>query len=278
MHWFHRWLVPAGPKAKHQRTWLSFGRRDDGYLLRFGDLADFEVSAAGDRIRCRPATGLAAMTLRHLLLDQVLPLALSQAGRLVLHASAVHVPRLGAIAFAGRAGAGKSTLAAALAMRGCQLMADDSLVVAAGPPAMMALPGYPGVRLWSEASRGLRLDRSATASVAHYTRKQRIRAAALRFHDTPSPLRAVFLIGRQRAAGLPSRTRSLGARDRLVSLVRYTYLMDVHDRRQLAQMFGNLAALVAHIPVVRLDVRNARRSLLPAADEVLALARAAVDS
>ncbi len=39
--------------------------------------------------------GFAGSTLRHFLLDQVLPLALSRSGRLVLHASAVHVPRLG---------------------------------------------------------------------------------------------------------------------------------------------------------------------------------------
>jgi hypothetical protein len=77
---------------------------------------------------------------------------------------------------------------------------------------------------------------------------------------------------------LPSRSRGLSSRDRLLSLVRYTYVMDVQDRHQLSQMFGNLAIVVARVPVVELGVRHGEPSLLRAADEVLALARAAMDS
>jgi hypothetical protein len=278
IEWFHRWRVPAGSRDKQLHTWLSFGRMDDGYLLRFHDLADFEISKAGDRIRCCPMDGLPASTLRHLLLDQILPLVFSYGGRLVLHASAVHVPRLGTLAFAGPAGAGKSTLAAGLAMRGCQLVADDSLLISSRGSAVMVLPGYPGVRLWNESSRRLRLDRSKTSAVAHYTRKQRVRPASLPFRDKASPLRVIFLLGHRRAKGQPSRTCALASRDRLVSLVRYTYLMDVQDRHQLSQMFVNVTTVVDRVPVLRLDVRGGGQSLLRAADEVLALARAAIDS
>jgi hypothetical protein len=278
IEWFHRWQIPAGPQARQQNTWMSFGRLQDGYLLRLKDLADFEISSAGDRVRCRSVDDLPASTLRHLLLDQILPLALRQSGRLVLHASAVHVPRFGAIAFAGPAGAGKSTLAAALATRGCQLVSDDSLLVSLDRPVVSAVPGYPGVRLWRDSSRSLRLDGDAATAVAHYTRKQRLSGASLPFRRLPSPLRVVVVLGRRRAQSHASRTRRLTSRDALVSLVRSTYLLDVQDRRQLARMFGDLASLAARVPVVRLDVRHAGTSLARAAVEVLDLARRAVDS
>lgn len=278
IEWFHRWQLAAGPRAKQQTPWMSFGRLHAGYLLRVNGLADFEISSAGDRIRCRSMDGLPASTLRHLLLDQVLPLTLSQSGRFVLHASAVHVPRFGTIAFAGPAGAGKSTLAAALAMRGCPLVSDDSVLVAFEEPTILALPGYPGVRLWRDSSRGLRLEGHRATAVAHYTRKQRLTGASLPFRQLASPLRVIFVLGRGRSQTHASRTRRLTARDALVSLVRYTYVLDVQDRRQLARIFSDLASIAARVPVARLDVRHAGASLTRAAGEVLALARAAVDS
>ena len=177
---FHSWRVPG----RRSRPWLSIGRFADGYRLRFPDMADFEVTTAGDRITCRPVARLAASTLRHLLLDQVLPLALSRSGRLVLHASAVHIPRLGSVAFVGPTGCGKSTLAAALGLRGCQVLTDDCLVVdqsetSKKKPGSMAVPGYPGLRLWRDSARGLGLERDAAANVAHYTAKRRLVTAAV---------------------------------------------------------------------------------------------------
>lgn len=273
---FHYWRVKGTPR---NRRWLSIGRRDGGYVLRFPDLADFDVSAAGDHIRCRPAARLAGSTLRHLLLDQVLPLALSRAGHLVLHASAVHIPRLGCVAFVGPTGCGKSTLAAALGLRGCPVVTDDCLVLEAGskksraPMRVMAVPGYPGLRLWLDAARGLGLERAADSSVAHYSAKRRLCASAVQFRSHPSPLAALFVLGRRRPSGEPTRTRALGSRDRLMALAPYTYVMDVEDRRQLSQMFSSLSTLVAHVPVVRLNVRDSRRRALNMADEVLALVR-----
>src|SRR5262245_62128690 len=183
--WFHRWRIA-------RRTWLAFARTPDGYLLRFPALADFAVSPGARRVVCRPRRGLPAATLRHLLLDQVLPLALS-AERLVLHASAVHVPGFGAVAFIGRTGRGKSTLAAALALPGCALLTDDCLVIGERGGRVSVWPSYPGVRLWADAAAALGNPAPASA-LAHYTRKRRLPAdARLPFRSRPSPLRALFL-------------------------------------------------------------------------------------
>jgi pimeloyl-ACP methyl ester carboxylesterase len=236
------------------------------------------VSTAGDRITCRPVARLAASTLRHLLLDQVLPLALSRSGRLVLHASAVHIPRLGSVAFVGPTGCGKSTLAAALGLRGCHVVTDDCLVVdhsekSRETPGSMAVPGYPGLRLWRDSARGLGLERDAAANVAHYTAKRRLVTAAVKFRTSPSPICALFVLGRRRRPAEPARTRALGSRDRFMSLAPYTYVMDIEDRRQLSQMFRSLATLAADVPIVRLSVPDSRRRVLETADVVMGLTR-----
>lgn len=266
---FHEWRIKG---ARRQRPWLSVARLDGGYLLRFPDYADFTVSRDGNRIVCHPAPRLPATTLGHLLLDQVLPLALSRRGALALHASAVHVPRLGTIAFVGPTGTGKSTLAAALTMHGCAVVTDDCLVVdvASG---CLAVPAYPGFRLWRDARDGLGVEEGGTR-VAHYTVKRRLLARAASYRAGPSPIAALFVLGRRRRRGLPTTSRALRSRDRLMSLASCVYIMDVEDRRQLVQMFRGLTSLVAGVPVARLHLRDGRRQARVAAGEVLAIARA----
>jgi len=99
-------------------------------LIRIENVADFEVTM-GRQIRVWPAPrstqkdveiflfGLAWATLCHQ--RQILP----------LHASAI-VTRRGITAFAGRPGAGKSSLAALMSMLDYQLVADDILPISFG--------------------------------------------------------------------------------------------------------------------------------------------------
>ena len=265
---FHYWRLKGMPRS---RPWLSIARAEGGYLLRFPELADFDVSAGGDRIVCRPRPRLAASTLVHLLLDQVLPLALSRRGQLVLHASAVHIPRLGAVAFVGSTGSGKSTLAAALGLGGCQVITDDCLAIDVGVPPL-ALPGYPGLRLWRDAARSLQIERHTDGPVAHYTSKRRFQRDAVRFRSATSPLAAVFVLGRRRTSGA-TRAHPLASRDGLMALASFVHVLDVEDRRQLAEMFRGLTSLVTRVPVARLNLRDGRRQVRDAATEVLAIAR-----
>jgi hypothetical protein len=82
---FHQWASPDGT------LWTQFFRMGAGYLLRFPELADFEVSADGRSVKGWPALGVTPTTVEHLYLNQVLPLALSRQGELVLHGSAVDI-------------------------------------------------------------------------------------------------------------------------------------------------------------------------------------------
>jgi hypothetical protein len=266
--WFHHWRIGR------QRPWLSFARLDDGYLLRFPDLADFLVSGDGARIRACPSRALPDDTLRHLLLDQVLPLALSRRGRVLLHASAVHVPGLGALAFAGPTGRGKSTLAAALAARGGRILSDDCLAIDSHAGGWQVLPAYPGLRLWPDAASRQVPRGTPHRPVAHYTRKRRVDGGALRFHPRPSPLRALFLLSGRGAAGPPATITRCRASARLIGLVKYAYVLDIEDREYLARAFSVLASVVTSIPVLRLRVGHGHSRLADAADAICAHARA----
>ena len=95
-------------------VWTEFHRVSGGYLLRFPDLADFEVSADGTDVVAHPAGDTDDATIEHLYINQLVPLALSRQGRPTFHASVVMV-RGGVIAFLGESGMGKSTLAASFA-------------------------------------------------------------------------------------------------------------------------------------------------------------------
>ncbi len=264
---FHVWRARG-------RTWLSCARDASGYVLRFPGLADFGVAADGERIWCRPGPRLPQSTLHHLLLDQVLPLAIGRAGRLVLHASAVHVPGVGAIAFAGATGRGKSSLAAALARRGCPVITDDCLVLDESTAGPTAAPGYPGLRLWRDMARTLGpRHASSHERVAHYSAKKRVGAGLVPFRSRPSQLKALFVLARRAHLSVAARASHLSPRQRFVAVVPFTFLLDIDDRGQLSRTFDQLTTLVTAVPVMRLQIRDDRRALGDIADSVVALTR-----
>ena len=121
-----------------------------GFQLVYEDTGVFDVSADGrDIVWHRPATvDLEAVRLD--VLGRVLALALHASGWLSLHGSAV-VLDAGAVAFLAPKGNGKSTLAFALMKAGAPLMTDDTVVVDAGPPAIVR-PGVQSVRLFRDSA------------------------------------------------------------------------------------------------------------------------------
>jgi hypothetical protein len=86
------------------------------------------VDAAGATVSSLPAPGLEPWRWQRLLIGQVLPLLAALRGYETLHASAVVIDGV-AFGLLGDPGAGKSTLAASLALRGQQLLSDDVLAV-----------------------------------------------------------------------------------------------------------------------------------------------------
>jgi hypothetical protein len=174
-------------KLRDGAPWLSVASVGAAFHFAFTDTADFLVDPDRRTILNLIEDGPDA-TVRHLLIDQVLPLLLSLEV-LVLHASAVSIDGR-AVAFVGPAGAGKSTLALALADIGMPVLSDDALAVADCGGVLTAFPSYPGLRLWPDA-----LGARDSAPVAPYSEKKRL-VTGLPFARSPLPLADVYVLRR----------------------------------------------------------------------------------
>ncbi|MDQ6663587.1 MAG: hypothetical protein M3Z23_04265 [Acidobacteriota bacterium] len=244
--WFHQWDLPDG------RVWLYFGRQGSDYLLRFPGLADFSVLDDAKSIRCFRSPDTPLDTIRHLFLDQVLPLVLSRCGRLVLHASAVAGPR-GAIAFLGRTGYGKSTLAGAFSQTGFPMVTDDCLLIEEAAGQIWGVPSYPGLRLWPETVSELFGGEPTLSKVAHYSRKKRVGAReALPFRGERIGLSRIYVLGdpdETTDSGVPF-IAPLSPRDAFMELVQFAFLMDITDRAALSEKFQAIGRTAA-LPIFR---------------------------
>ena len=232
--WLQTW------SGQDDKPWLLLGRQAGGYFLRFPGLADFVVSNDARDIRGYVVPDTPTKTVRHLILDQVMPLLLSRHGRFVLHGSAVSTAQ-GAIAFIGQTGWGKSTLAASFSEHGMAVLTDDCLLLQQNGEHFNVIPSYPGVRLWPDAALNIfRGEARPWTEVAHYTEKKRLAVnAGIRFCNWPTELlRVYFLSAPKDNATL--RVEPLTPRETMLELVKYSYLMDATDRLRLRQDFERL--------------------------------------
>lgn len=257
---FHTWTFPDGT------LWTAFYRTNDGYLLRFPDLADFQVSAGALHVTAFPVPEVSDATVQHLYLNQVLPLVLSKQGKLIFHASAVEVAG-GAVAFAAESGRGKSTLAASFAVSGFRFLTDDGLVVEPTDDGHRILPSHPSIRLWEDSEAALIAPGVRTAPALPFTPKSRFLAGdEICFCDQPRPLRRVYFLGNDKVA-TPEFQR-LSAAEALVEWVKHSFLLDVEEKPRLASHFDQVAKLANQPIHYRLDY--------PRRFEELAWVRAAI--
>lgn len=248
--WFHHWDFPDG------RRWVAFARYRGGYLLRFPSLADFDIVPAARTVAIYAQPATPAHTLRHLLLDQVLPLLAGGRDRLSLHGSAVATDR-GVMLFLGGSGYGKSTLAAQLARKGLELVSDDCCLLVRSAEGFDVVPSYPGVRLAPDSVSELFGDAAGHyPPVAHYTTKLRVdgeQQHELRFNDRRLPLSSIYVIeptaGRETPAGVVLQLRS--RRAALFDVLNYTFHLDVQNQSRIREAF-DLATDV----VLRYSVRS----------------------
>lgn len=236
----HRWLFADGT------VWLLFHRQGSNYLLRFPGLADFTVSADGLQVQGWPAPGVSPGTLEHLYLNQVMPLALSRQGKLVLHASAVETQGR-CLAFVGKSGRGKSTLAASFATSGTRFLTDDGLQLQWRGGQLTVVPSHPSIRLWEDSQMALIGQTQALAPALDYTTKVRILAGPdISYCDQAKPLHAIYFLGEGGAAA-PA-LAAVKPVDALMLLVGHSFLLDIGEREMLARHFDEIAR-IANLPI-----------------------------
>ena len=220
--WIDPWeRDPRGP-------WIRV-QRHDGYRIRYEGQVDFHLSHDGrvltlHIIECAPAT------VRHFLLDQVIPLALSLR-MVVLHASASIVDGH-AIAFTGPGGAGKSSLAAMLALSGHPIAADDALALRPRGDRLEALPAYPGLRLWPEMIDAF-APAGETAPVSEASAKRRVRSD-LPFSTSPARLGGLYFVSAAPAPHASIMIEPLTLRDTAMLFIEFGFRLEQRDPARLA--------------------------------------------
>jgi hypothetical protein len=231
-------------------------------LLRFPAYADFIVSADARNIHGYPRANCPPETMRHLLLNQVIPVVLSHLGKLVLHASACGTPQ-GVIAFMGTTGMGKSTLAASFGLRGYPVLTDDCLLVEEQGQQIVTVPSYPGLRLWPETVTALFDREPVLQRLAHYTDKKRL-LFEQDHADGPHFLRAIYVLvaphNLQDTDGVT--ITPLTASEALLETVKHSFQLDITDRKKLGQAFRQYEGLAKSVPFFSLGFPR-EHALLP---------------
>ena len=248
-------VIERAPFKKTQMPdgtlWLTHHRRRSGFLLRFPGLADFAINRAATAVSCLPALNTTAATVEHLFLNQIVPLALSQQGRLVLHGSAVNCDGR-ALAFLGDSGQGKSTLAGHFASHDMPFLTDDGLFIDQLDDHARVVPGHRSIRLWADSERSLLPSGSKKTDEVQFTNKGRFHAGGVFVHcDDAIDLQCIFIL---RNSGVDSVTIApMPKAAAFMALVNHSFLLDTESSEVLARHFAQLQKLIATTQVFSLD-------------------------
>ena len=250
-------------------SWLTVASGPAGYRLVFDGGGEFIVSVAERRITSFP-TAADADTTRHLLIDQVVPLVLAHAGRLVLHASSIETS-MGAVAVMGPAGAGKSTLTTSFGANGARVLADDALVVENRGGEWLAFPAYAGIRIWPDVIATVQPD-GDSPRVAPYTEKRRVGPhEGLSFCREPMPLRRIYVLDLEEVEHVT--LVPMSGREALMALVAHTFTLDASDTARAVDQLDRAHALCRDVPVKQLQYPRRLDILTRVREDILADAR-----
>lgn len=175
------------------------------------------LARGGQEIVVDPRPEADERVVRLCLLGPVLALILHQRQRLVLHASAV-VAGDRAIVFLGGQGWGKSTLAAALHLRGYKMLADDVTAIQMDSGCPKVLPGLPQCKLWPDAVTALG-DSPENLPLLHPDFTKRAFRVTSGFPRGPLPLKHIYVLAR----GEYVEIESLSLQEALLELIRHSY-------------------------------------------------------
>ena len=241
---------PGSPDPSFLLT--QFGEAG-GFQLSYSDGTRFVVDGTAEHVWGTYQPPLTADDMATYFLGPVMGFVLRRRNIACLHASAVEI-RGRAVCFCGDAGCGKSTTAAALALRGHPVLAEDIVALEESGGEFRAVPGHPRVCLWPESVSMLfghadALPQITPAWEKHYLELDGARA---KFSPAKLPLGVVYLIAPRSSEENTPRVEKLSSREALLGLVQNTYMNWVLGREQRANEFDTLSRLVQQIPVRRI--------------------------
>ncbi len=273
----------AGPSGRsirrflaQDRVWLDVQSIPGGLRFEFPDLASFTFDRKARKYLGYSMPGTASHTMRHLLLDQVVPLSLVAQGRMILHASGVRLVTAhgsSATIFLGKSGAGKSSVAAGSTLAGADVLADDFVLVNAQSRSATVTPAGVGLRVHADVARLLD-GVSASLSVAQYTEKRRLLLAPESAgRRSPVRLGAIVGLAPRSSPGTPVQARRLSPADALMLVLEHAYRIDVRKARAHRGDLDRYARLVEAVPAFEMSLPADVPGLVRSCEQVLSLLR-----
>ncbi|WP_143089898.1 hypothetical protein [Tropicimonas isoalkanivorans] len=198
-----------------------------------------------DHFRHSPAA------LDHLVSDDIIPRILSHERIATLHMSAV---RLGgaAVAFCGRSGQGKSTLAAAMMRAGHALLTDDCLTLTPLADGVIARGLSASLRVWPQTFEAMFAEDGIVSGEAGPPGKLRVDldgdAAA-----EAGPLDAIYVLQPAQDSGDEIKSLRLSPAEACGHLVRNSFGIDLWSADWKAWLIGSCAEIAARVPVFTLS-------------------------
>ncbi|HEX6389652.1 MAG TPA: hypothetical protein VFZ89_09400, partial [Solirubrobacteraceae bacterium] len=261
------WTVVQGPapsaegltqmfevRTADDRLWMTLRGAEGRFTLTFENQVAFDIDVRARVVTFAPHADTADTSLRHLLIDQVVPHLLAADGELVVHASAVAIDG-GAVAFIGPSGSGKSSLAAACVQHGATLLADDFVLLREHDGGYVATVAYPSLRLWADSAEFFAGSADALPTVNGYSDKRRWASEAPA--DTTLPLRAVVILGDPPPERGPAclATQVRGA-DAFAVLYRQGFRIARSDRERQRADLLRFTELARTVPMIYLEHRR----------------------
>jgi hypothetical protein len=258
----------APPMNAAESAWYVSPYRDDhdvplltiqalgsGHLLQYAEGTRFSISGSGSEVDAWWDEPLTAVDATDYLLGAVLAFVVRLRGAVPLHASAVVIGDH-AVLFAGPAGAGKSSLAAALAILGYPVLSDDLVVIDESNGQVHAYPSQARISLWPDAADGLFSAISLPAHSAVYAKRRLdLSEHGYRFHEGARQVATMCMLMARDAASDPPAMRMLRPQEALMTLVSHTYGNYLLDGSMRAREFDVLGRVAAAVPVAELTLR-----------------------
>jgi hypothetical protein len=239
------------------------------FQLLYVDGTRFLMDRAVTRIWGESGPNLSFDDLCIYLLGPVMGFVLRQRGTVTLHASSLSFHGR-SLALVGEAGAGKSTTAAALALRGWPVLAEDVCALAKSAGSYPVVPAYPRICLWPDSVDFLFASREALPLMVPGWEKRflSLDGSSARFASSSAPLAAIFFLTERSTGERAPYVESISQQEALLQLVQNTYMNWYLDRHQRADEFEVLTRLVSSIECCRL-IPSSDPGRLPALAELI---------
>lgn len=245
------------PPTSFVRDGRYFGRSPDESILVWGDLVAVRVRG-GREIGYDRSAAASDYWVRQCLLGPAFGVLLHQRGTPALHASAVEVDGE-AVVLLGHKGVGKSTTAAALAMKGHALLADDIVAVdMTSPDAPLVMPGFRHVKLWNDAADAVLDGAGEPLDPELDLVKSAWSMTATRHAEAPVPMGRIYVLDESDELAC----RELTPVDAFAELIRHSYAPRfIGSVGYTPSHVAAVGTIARHVPVFRLQRKTSLQRL-----------------